>query len=113
MQVNGDRYWILRMNTQDAARRGLTTRDLVKVYNARGAVLCAVDVSELVSHGVVRAHESSAELELIDTPAGRVDRGGCMNLLTSGRSMSATADGITPNSCLVEVEAWHEVRASA
>jgi trimethylamine-N-oxide reductase (cytochrome c) len=109
MLVDGYRYWILRMNQKDAEARGLRSRDVVRVHNDRASVLCAVDSSVLVPRGVVRAYESSAELDLIETPVGRVDRGGCMNLLTSSRSMSATADGITPNSCLVEVSRWeHE-----
>ena len=42
----------------------------------------------------------------IQTSVGTVDRGGCLNLLTPGRKMSTTADGIIPNSCWVEVEKW-------
>ncbi len=34
-------YWIVRMNSQDAAARGIKQHDLVKVYNDRGAVICA------------------------------------------------------------------------
>jgi len=35
------RYWIVRINEGDAARRGIRQHDLVKVHNARGAVICA------------------------------------------------------------------------
>lgn len=104
--VDGYRYWVLRINVDDAKHRGIGQHDLVKVYNARGAVICAADVTATILPGVLRANESCAEFDLVDTPDGPVDRGGCLNLLTPGRSMSKTADGIAPNSCLVEVRKW-------
>jgi len=81
----------------------------VKVHNARGAVICAADVTDTVLPGVVRANESCAQFDPIETPMGTVDRGGCLNLLTPARTMSKTADGIAPNSCLVEVVLWDRV----
>jgi trimethylamine-N-oxide reductase (cytochrome c) len=111
--VDGFRYWILRLNAADAQARGIGQRDLVKVYNSRGAVVCAADVTATVAQGVVRGYESSAEFELIETPEGPVDRGGCLNLLTPARTMSATADGISPNSCLVQVKKWDGIREAA
>lgn len=102
-------YWILRMGKEDAAKRSLRQHDLVKVYNDRGAVICAVDIAPLMAPGVVKAFESCAVYDLIDTPDGQVDRGGCLNLLTPPRTMSKTADGIAPNSCLVEVQRWTHV----
>jgi molybdopterin guanine dinucleotide-containing S/N-oxide reductase-like protein len=104
--VDGYRYWVLRMNTLDAEQRGIRHHDLVKVHNGRGAVICAVDVSAATMQGVVRANESCAEFDMIETAEGPADRGGCLNLLTPARSMSKTADGISPNSCLVEVSRW-------
>jgi trimethylamine-N-oxide reductase (cytochrome c) len=104
--VGGFRYWIVRINEGDATQRGIRQHDLVKVHNSRGAVICAADVTATVLPGVVGAYESSAEFDLIETPEGLVDRGGCLNLLTPGRTMSKTADGIAPNSCLVEVGKW-------
>jgi trimethylamine-N-oxide reductase (cytochrome c) len=104
--VGGFRYWVVRINEGDAAKRGIRQHDLVKVHNSRGAVICAADVTATVLPGVVGAYESSAEFDLIETPEGLVDRGGCLNLLTPGRTMSKTADGIAPNSCLVEVGKW-------
>ena len=76
------------------------------VYNGQASVICAIDVSQLIKDGVARGNESCGELDLIQTSVGIVDRGGCLNLLTPGRKMSPTADGIVPNSCWVEVEKW-------
>jgi trimethylamine-N-oxide reductase (cytochrome c) len=94
------------MSPTDATARGVGAGDLVRVYNAQASVICAIDVSQLVKDGVARGNESCGELDLIQTSIGMVDRGGCLNLLTPGRKMSETADGIVPNSCWVEVEKW-------
>jgi trimethylamine-N-oxide reductase (cytochrome c) len=107
--VNGRAYWILRMHPHDAAKRDLAQSDLIKVYNDRGAVICAVDIAPTLMSGTVKAYTSSAELDLVTTPEGVVDRGGCMNLLTSTRQISKTSDGIAPNNCLVEVKKWDGV----
>ena len=107
--VDGYRYWVLRINAEDAQRRGIGQHDLVKIWNTRGAVICAADVTPTVAPGVVRANESCAEFDLVRTSEGLVDRGGCLNLLTPGRPMTQTADGIAPNSCLVEVRKWERV----
>jgi trimethylamine-N-oxide reductase (cytochrome c) len=112
--IGGVAYWIVRISEPDAAARGIAHHDLVKVCNARGAVLCAADVTATLLPGVLGAYESSANYELIETPEGPVDRGGCLNLLTPPRTMTSTADGIAPNSCLVEVQKWiHPMRAAS
>ena len=41
VNVGGYYYWIIRLNAEDAAERGIKKHDLVKVYNDRGAVICA------------------------------------------------------------------------
>jgi trimethylamine-N-oxide reductase (cytochrome c) len=109
LPVGGYHYWILRIGPDDAQRRGLAQGDLVKVFNDRGTVICAVDISPLVAPGVVKAFESCAVYDEILTTEGPADRGGCLNLLTPSRVMSKTADGIAPNSCLVEVKKWDGV----
>lgn len=108
--IGGYYYWILRMSPSDAACRGLACGELVRIYNQQASVLCVVDVSAMMTEGVVRGSESSAELDLVSTSVGMVDRGGCLNLLTSGKKMSQTADGIMPNSCWVEVEKWDSTK---
>jgi trimethylamine-N-oxide reductase (cytochrome c) len=114
--VGGHYYWLLRMNETDAAARGITHRSLVKVFNARGAVICAADVSPLLAPGVVKSFESSAEYMLIDIDGEIVDVGGSMNGLTPSRSQQCRTSSMSPNSCLVQVEPWRvtqEVAAAA
>jgi len=104
--VNGYYYWVLRINTHDAAERGIKQHDLVKIYNDRGAVVCAAHLTQRVPRGVVHSYESSAVYDPIGEPGNSVDRGGCINQLTPKRSIAAKVTGTAVNSCLVEVTPW-------
>jgi len=106
MLVNGYYYWVVRINAQDAAARGIKERDLVKLFNDRGAVVCAAHVTERLPRGVVHAYESSAVYDPVGEPGESVDRGGCINQLTPKRSIAAKVTGTAVNSCLVEVVPW-------
>jgi trimethylamine-N-oxide reductase (cytochrome c) len=104
--VEGYYYWIMRMNAEDAAARGIKKHDLVKVFNERGAVICAADVSPMVARGVLKSYESSAEFQPRVINGETVDIGGCMNMLTSSRPQMKGTSSMSPNSCLVEVTKW-------
>lgn len=104
--VDGYHYWVLRMNAQDAAERGLKMHDVVRVFNDRGAVLCAVRLTERLPRGVLHSYESSAMYDPIGEPGYSVDRGGCINQLTPKRSIAAKVTGTAANSCLVQVALW-------
>ncbi|MCL4801494.1 MAG: molybdopterin-dependent oxidoreductase [Burkholderiales bacterium] len=114
--VNGYYYWVVRINAQDAAARGIRERDLVKLYNDRGAVVCAAHVTERLPRGVVHAYESSAVYDPVGEPGESVDRGGCINQLTPKRSIAAKVTGTAVNSCLIEIVPWDgsgELRTAA
>ena len=96
----------LVQNADDAADRGLRLHDLVRVYNDRGAVVCAVRTTQRLPRGVVHAYESSAVYDPIGEPGYSVDRGGCINQLTPKRSIAKKVTGTAANSCLVQVEPW-------
>ncbi|MCX8022705.1 MAG: molybdopterin-dependent oxidoreductase [Syntrophorhabdaceae bacterium] len=106
--INGYYYWIVRINSKDAAARGIKNNDLVKVFNDRGAVICAAKVTERVPPGTVHSYESSAIYDPIGEPGESPDRGGCMNILTPSRPIIKKSHSIAANSCLVEVEKWNE-----
>ena len=109
VQVNGYYYWVMRINPRDARSRGIAHHDLIRIYNDRGSVICAADVSPLVGPGVCKAYESSAEVDFFEDPRfGRIDRGGCVNVLTPRRPQVKNTDGMGSNSCLVEFERWLE-----
>jgi trimethylamine-N-oxide reductase (cytochrome c) len=104
--VDGYYYWVMRMHPTDAAARGLIQHDLVRIFNDRGAVICAVDISELVMPGVVKTFESSAVYDPVPDRGGFADRGGCVNTITPPRPQVKGTDGMGSNSCLVEIEKW-------
>ena len=101
---DGHYYWVIRINPQDAKKRGIKQDDLVNVYNDRGVVICAAQVTERVPAGVVHSYESCIVYDPIGEPGKSPDRGGCINLLTPHRFISKNACGMAPNSCLVEIE---------
>lgn len=106
--VDGHAYWVLRLSSDDAGARGIKHHDLVKVFNDRGAVICAADVSPMVAPGVVKSFEASAEYQPVEIAGEVVDIGGSLNILTSSRSQSQGTSSMAPNSCLVQVERWNQ-----
>ena len=42
LKEDGHYYWIIRINSRDAEKRGIRDRDLVRVYNDRGEVIAGV-----------------------------------------------------------------------
>jgi anaerobic selenocysteine-containing dehydrogenase len=104
--VDGHYYWLLRINPADANARGIRHHGLVKVFNHRGAVICAADVSALVAPGVVKSFESSAVYQTRKVNGEHVEIGGCLNTLTPSRSQSSDTESMAPNSCLVQIENW-------
>lgn len=80
--------------------------ELVKVFNDRGAVICAAQVTERVPPGTVHSYESSANYDPLGEPGYSVDRGGCMNTLTPSRPIIKRSHSTASNSCLVHVEKW-------
>ncbi|MCL6477474.1 MAG: molybdopterin-dependent oxidoreductase [Peptococcaceae bacterium] len=103
---DGYYYWIIRINTKDAEARGIKNEDLVRVYNDRGSVICAAQVTERLPAGTVHSYESCADYDPIGVPGESPDRAGCINILTPSRYISKNACGMAPNSCLVQIEKW-------
>ncbi|WP_341643843.1 molybdopterin-dependent oxidoreductase [Thauera sp. SDU_THAU2] len=105
--IDGYYYWVMRVNPADARQRGIRHHDVIRIFNDRGAVICAADVSELVMPGVVKTFESSAVFDPVPDRGGFADRGGCINVLTPQRPQVKGTDGMGSNSCLVEIEKWN------
>jgi len=106
VNVNGYYYWVLRLNAKDAAARGIKKNDLVKVFNDRGAVICAALPTERLARGVCHGYESSAVYDPMGEPGKSVDRGGCLNLLTPERTQTRSTHSLAGANALVEVELW-------
>lgn len=100
-------WWPARVNPVDAELRGIKNGDIVKLYNDRGGVLCIAVITERVPPGVIHSYASSASYDPLEPGNPQsIDRGGCVNILTPSRMLSKNAPGMTPNSCLIEIEKW-------
>jgi trimethylamine-N-oxide reductase (cytochrome c) len=106
VNVDGYYYWIMRLNTEDAAERGIKKHDLVKVYNDRGAVICAALPTQRLPRGVCHGYESSAVYDPMGEPGKSIDRGGCLNLLTPERTQTKTTHSLAGANALVQIEPW-------
>jgi molybdopterin guanine dinucleotide-containing S/N-oxide reductase-like protein len=107
IKKDGHPWWPARVNPQDAAARGINSGDIVRLYNDRGSVLCMAVVTGRIRPGTIHSYASSALYDPLqpgnpDSP----DRGGCVNMLTTSRMMSKHVPGMTPNSCLIEIQKW-------
>ena len=99
-------YWIANINPDDAKARGIKQHDLVTLYNDRGGVVCAANLTARLSPGTVRSMQASSVYDPLGEPGESVDRGGCVNLLTSSRMQTEKVHSASYNSCLIEVEIW-------
>ncbi|MBI2869306.1 MAG: molybdopterin-dependent oxidoreductase [Chloroflexi bacterium] len=86
--------WI---NAGDAAARGISDGDSVRVFNDRGEVVVTAKVTEKIMPGVVCLPEGGPYLP----DAKGVDRGGCVNVLT--KEGASPGEGAMFNTALVQV----------
>jgi anaerobic dimethyl sulfoxide reductase subunit A len=94
-RIDPDDVW---MNPTDAAARGISDRDTVRVFNDRGSTLMPVKVTPRIAPGVVSIKEGAWF-----TPNGQgIDTRGCANVLADDRA--APCGATTYNTNLVEVE---------
>jgi trimethylamine-N-oxide reductase (cytochrome c) len=104
--IDGYYYWVARLNPGDAEARGIVQHDLVRLFNNRGGVICAAQITERVRPGLVHSYESSAVYDPVGTPGHSDDRGGCVNTLTPSRMQIKRSHATAANSCLVQVEKY-------
>jgi len=104
--IDGYYYWIVRLHPHDAAARGIKRHDLVKVFNDRGAVICAAVLTERLPRGVAHSFESSAIYDPLGEPGKSVDRGGTVNLLMPHKSQTKSTHALAGSQALVQIELW-------
>ncbi|SDO35236.1 molybdopterin-dependent oxidoreductase [Desulforhopalus singaporensis] len=104
--IDGYYYWIVRINSVDARERGIADNTLVRMYNDRGAVILAAQVTDRVPPKTVISAEGSAVYDPVGEPGHSADRGGCVNLLTSSRNIISRSHSTPSNSCLVQIQPW-------
>ena len=105
--IDGYYYWNIRLHPEEAKKRDVKTGDLVKVFNDRGAVICAVQVTSRIRPGAAHGYESCATYDPIGEPGNSPDRGGCLNLLTPSRFIIERSHSTASNTCLVQIEKWN------
>jgi trimethylamine-N-oxide reductase (cytochrome c) len=106
LKDDGNYYWIMRINSEDAAARGIADGDLIRAFNDRGSVILAAQVTERVPPGTVHSYESCGDYEPLGEPGYSPDRAGCVNILTPKRYITPTSTAMANNSCLIQVEKW-------
>jgi biotin/methionine sulfoxide reductase len=96
----------IRLHPADAARRGIRSGDVVRVWNDRGSCLAGAVVTVAVRPGVVQLATGAwyDPLDPADPDAMCVH--GNPNVLTFDRGTSRLAQGCAGQHALVEVEPW-------
>ena len=107
---DGYQYEPAWIHPDTAAKRGIKHRDIVKVFNERGTVLCAAYVTHRLMPGVVSVDHGS-RYDPIDVE--KVDRGGAVNLISPRAITSKTATGMVVSGYLVEVQKVTDEEMSA
>ena len=107
--VDGMPYAIIRIHPKRAAERGIKDRDIVRVWNDRGEILCMAKVTNRLEEHTVHLYGSSGMYEPAVPGEKSIDKGGCANLLTSPDMIEGRhIPGMTPNSTLVEMEVYRK-----
>ena len=94
------------LNPGDAAARGITDGDIVRIFNRRGACLAGAVVSEAIRHGVARLPTGAWYDPEQPGEPGALCRHGNANVLTLDKGTSKLAQGPSAQTCLVEIERW-------
>lgn len=90
----------VRMNPRDAAERGISEGDVVRLYNDRGACLAGTILSDAVAEGVVQLATGA----WYDPDENGMCKHGNPNVLTNDKGTSQLAQGPTAHTCLIEIE---------
>lgn len=103
---DGHYYLVARISRRDAEARGIENDDLIRLWNHRGSIVCAAQVTERLRPGVISASTGSAQYRPVGEPGKSTDLGGCVNLLNPSKSITKKSHGIRPNTTRIQVEKW-------
>ena len=106
VKVGDHHYLTCRLSREDAEARDIKNDDLIRLFNDRGSVVCAAQVTDRLRPGVISAPTASAEYRPAGEPGKSTDLGGCVNVLNPSKPITTKAHGIRPNGTLIEVEKW-------
>jgi biotin/methionine sulfoxide reductase len=94
----------IRINSHDAAARGIRTGDVVQVFNDRGAVLAGAILTDEIRPGVVQLATGAWFDPVEPGVPGSLDKHGNPNVLTLDRGTSRLAQGSSAQTTLVQIE---------
>jgi biotin/methionine sulfoxide reductase len=94
----------IRINRDDAASRGISSGDVVRVFNHRGAILAGAAVSDEIRPGVVQMSTGAWYDPEHPGVIGSLDKHGNPNVLTLDKGTSRLAQGPSAQTTLVEIE---------
>jgi biotin/methionine sulfoxide reductase len=97
----------IRIHPTDAAQRGIRNGDVVRVFNARGAILAGAVLSEDLRPGVVQIATGAWYDPQEPGVIGSLDKHGNPNVLTLDKGTSRLAQGSSAQTALVEVERYN------
>jgi biotin/methionine sulfoxide reductase len=98
--------WI---NADDAVARGITSGDVVRIYNDRGSCLAGAVVTDAIRPGVVQLSTGAWFDPLDPAEVGSLDKHGNPNVLTLDKGTSKLAQCCIAQTALVEVECFDGV----
>jgi trimethylamine-N-oxide reductase (cytochrome c) len=98
---DGYQYEPCWIHPAEAEKRGIKHRDIVKVFNERGIVLCAAYVTQRLITQTCYVDHGARYDPIIP---GVLDRGGCINCITPTGMTSKNATGMATSGFLVQVE---------
>ena len=96
----------LTLHPEDAAARGLSDGEIVRVFNDRGSCLAGVIVSDVVKQGVVQMATGSWYDPSNAGQTSGLEKHGNPNVLTRDVGTSRLGQGPTAHSTLVEIEKY-------
>lgn len=94
----------LTMHPDDAAARGISSGDVVRIWNERGACLAGVQVMDTLMPGVVQLATGAWYDPEVAGEVGSLEKHGNPNVLTRDRGTSRLGQGPTAHSTLVQIE---------
>jgi molybdopterin guanine dinucleotide-containing S/N-oxide reductase-like protein len=97
---DGYHYEPIWIHPMDAAKRGISHGDVVKVFNERGAVLVGAYVTERIMPGTVYVDHGARYDPIV---VGELDRGGAINTISPHSVTSKNCSGMATSGYLVEV----------
>ena len=94
----------LSLHPEDAAVRGLSAGDIVRVFNDRGQCLAGVRLDAGLKRGVAQMSTGAWYDPLVPGEIGTLDKSGNPNVLTIDKGSSSLTQGASAHTCLIEVE---------